>query len=250
MKFSRTYSAPGGPYAGVIFEPRTSRIVNPDGSVIFEAKDVMVPTGWSQVAVDVLAQKYCRKAGVPKAPRACRGGRAGVAVALDRRRQRRSRRAAQRSVRGGARRAPGLQPHGGLLDLLGLEARLFRHRKRRTGLLRRDVRDARAPDRRAELAAMVQYRPALGVRHRRTGARALLCRSADDGARVGRCLLAPASLGVLHPSIKDDLVNEGGFFDGILREARIFKGGSGSGANFSKIRGAGEKLTGGGTSTV
>ncbi|HEY8314597.1 MAG TPA: LAGLIDADG family homing endonuclease, partial [Candidatus Baltobacteraceae bacterium] len=67
MKFRRTYSAPGEPYAGLIFEPRTSRIVNPDGSVIFEAKDVMVPTGWSQVAVDVLAQKYCRKAGVPAA---------------------------------------------------------------------------------------------------------------------------------------------------------------------------------------
>ncbi|MDQ2663506.1 MAG: adenosylcobalamin-dependent ribonucleoside-diphosphate reductase [Candidatus Eremiobacteraeota bacterium] len=65
MKFRRTYSAPGEPYAGLTFEPRTSRIVNPDGSVIFEAKDVMVPTGWSQVAVDVLAQKYCRKAGVP-----------------------------------------------------------------------------------------------------------------------------------------------------------------------------------------
>src|SRR5215469_2301317 len=67
MKFRRLYSAPGDPYAGLNFEPRTSRIVNPDGSVIFEAKDVMVPEGWSQVAVDVLAQKYCRKAGVPKA---------------------------------------------------------------------------------------------------------------------------------------------------------------------------------------
>jgi ribonucleoside-diphosphate reductase alpha chain len=67
MKFLRTYSAPGDPYAGVVFESRTSRIVNPDGSVIFEAKDVLVPAGWSQVAVDVLAQKYCRKAGVPKA---------------------------------------------------------------------------------------------------------------------------------------------------------------------------------------
>ena len=67
MKFQRTYSTPDDRYAGVVFEPRTSRIVNPDGSVIFEAKDVMVPTTWSQVAVDVLAQKYCRKAGVPKA---------------------------------------------------------------------------------------------------------------------------------------------------------------------------------------
>ncbi|HEX3456552.1 MAG TPA: hypothetical protein VHR97_01225, partial [Candidatus Baltobacteraceae bacterium] len=67
MKFSRTYSVSGDPYAGVAFEPRTSRIVNPDGSVIFEAKDVMVPVEWTQVAVDVLAQKYCRKAGVPTA---------------------------------------------------------------------------------------------------------------------------------------------------------------------------------------
>jgi len=65
MKFRRTYSVPGEPYHGVDFEPRTSKIVNPDGSVIFEAKDMMVPKAWSQVAVDVLAQKYCRKAGVP-----------------------------------------------------------------------------------------------------------------------------------------------------------------------------------------
>ena len=67
MKFARTYTAIGDQYAGVTFEPRTSRIVNPDGSVIFEAKDVMVPSAWSQVAVDVLAQKYFRKAGVPSA---------------------------------------------------------------------------------------------------------------------------------------------------------------------------------------
>ncbi|MGC8486439.1 MAG: vitamin B12-dependent ribonucleotide reductase, partial [Candidatus Baltobacteraceae bacterium] len=65
MKFARLYSVAGEPYAGVAFEPRTSRIVNPNGSVIFEAKDIMVPAAWSQVAVDVLAQKYCRKAGVP-----------------------------------------------------------------------------------------------------------------------------------------------------------------------------------------
>ncbi len=69
MKFRRIFSAEGDAYAGITFEPRTSRIVNPDGSVIFEAKDVMVPAGWSQVAVDVIAQKYFRKAGVPKALR-------------------------------------------------------------------------------------------------------------------------------------------------------------------------------------
>ena len=65
MKFERAYSRPGDAYAGLTFVPRTSRISNPDGSVIFEAKDCMVPSDWSQVAVDVLAQKYFRKAGVP-----------------------------------------------------------------------------------------------------------------------------------------------------------------------------------------
>ena len=65
MKFSRTYSAPGDPYAGLDFEPRTSRIANPDGKVVFELKDAAIPTGWSQVATDILAQKYFRKAGVP-----------------------------------------------------------------------------------------------------------------------------------------------------------------------------------------
>jgi ribonucleoside-diphosphate reductase alpha chain len=67
MKFARTYSAPNEPYAGVAFEPRTSRIVNPNGSMIFEAKDIQIPAQWSQVATDIIAQKYFRKAGVPSA---------------------------------------------------------------------------------------------------------------------------------------------------------------------------------------
>ncbi len=65
MKFARTYSTTGDPYAGIVFEPRTSRIVNPDGKVVFELKDAQIPTGWSQVATDIIAQKYFRKAGVP-----------------------------------------------------------------------------------------------------------------------------------------------------------------------------------------
>ncbi len=69
MKLGRRYSHPTDPYPGLAFEPRSSKIVNPDGSVIFEADDVVAPTGWSQVAVDVLAQKYFRRAGVPKALR-------------------------------------------------------------------------------------------------------------------------------------------------------------------------------------
>src|SRR4051794_29320267 len=51
-------------FAGITFVPRTSRIVNPNGTVVFELKDLMAPEGWSQVAVDILAQKYFRKAGI------------------------------------------------------------------------------------------------------------------------------------------------------------------------------------------
>ena len=58
---------PASPYAALEFVSRRSEIRNPDGSVVFEAEDVKVPAGWSQVAVDILAQKYFRKAGIPAA---------------------------------------------------------------------------------------------------------------------------------------------------------------------------------------
>ena len=65
MKISRRFTREGqDAFAAIAFAPRTSKIVNPNGSVVFEAKDVNVPAGWSQVAVDILAQKYFRRAGV------------------------------------------------------------------------------------------------------------------------------------------------------------------------------------------
>src|SRR5689334_18251742 len=67
MQITRRYTAEGqDPFAAFRFVPRTSRIVNPDGSVVFEMKDLLAPEGFSQVAVDILAQKYFRRAGVPK----------------------------------------------------------------------------------------------------------------------------------------------------------------------------------------
>src|SRR5260370_24067793 len=66
MHIHRRFTREGvDPLAPVPFAPRTSRIVNPDGSVVFEMKDIQVRESWSQVAVDVVAQKYFRKAGVP-----------------------------------------------------------------------------------------------------------------------------------------------------------------------------------------
>ena len=65
MKISRYFTQSGSdPYATIPFEPRKSEIRNPDGSTVFLMENVMVPAHWSQVATDILAQKYFRKAGL------------------------------------------------------------------------------------------------------------------------------------------------------------------------------------------
>src|SRR6516164_3073342 len=68
MHIPRRYTVEGqDPFSSINFTGRTSRIVNPDGTVVFEMNDLLAPEGWSQVAVDILAQKYFRKAGLPAA---------------------------------------------------------------------------------------------------------------------------------------------------------------------------------------
>ena len=65
MKITRYFTKSGqSPYEGIPFEPRKSEIRNPDGSTVFLMENVMVPAHWSQVATDILAQKYFRKAGL------------------------------------------------------------------------------------------------------------------------------------------------------------------------------------------
>ena len=67
MKFTRLFTTAGtDPYAKLSFTERTSEIRNPDGTVVFKAEKVGVPEGWTQTATDILAQKYFRKAGVPR----------------------------------------------------------------------------------------------------------------------------------------------------------------------------------------
>ena len=69
MRIERRFTTAGqNPYEGVEFRNVTSEIRNPDGSVVFRQEAIEVPATWSQVACDILAQKYFRKAGVPKRP--------------------------------------------------------------------------------------------------------------------------------------------------------------------------------------
>jgi ribonucleoside-diphosphate reductase alpha chain len=251
MKFQRTYSTPQDPYAGLSFEPRTSRIVNPDGSVIFEAKDVMVPVGWSQVAVDVLAQKYCRKAGVPKAVKQV--AEEGVPDWL-------SRSVADDSALDSIPRDEQFGAERDSRQVFNRMAGCWTYWGWKYGYFD------------TENDARVYYDEMCAMLARQIGApnspqwfnTGLHWAYGISGPAQGHWFVDPADgtaqaspNAFEHPqvsacfilSIQDDLVNEGGIFDGVLREARIFKGGSGSGANFSKLRAAGEKLTGGGTSS-
>ncbi|MGI9415579.1 MAG: hypothetical protein ACR2PM_18020, partial [Hyphomicrobiales bacterium] len=66
MRIKRCYTKKGAsPFEGIEFRTTTSEIRNPDGSIVFRLEDIQVPAAWSQVASDILAQKYFRKAGVP-----------------------------------------------------------------------------------------------------------------------------------------------------------------------------------------
>jgi ribonucleoside-diphosphate reductase alpha chain len=66
LKVTRKYTSKGDPYKGIVWEKRSSKIANPDGSVVFEMDDVEIPSTWSQVATDIMVSKYFRKAGVPQ----------------------------------------------------------------------------------------------------------------------------------------------------------------------------------------
>ena len=66
MRIERHYTKEGvSPYDSIEFRTATSEIRNPDGSIVFRLEDIKIPTAWSQVASDIIAQKYFRKAGVP-----------------------------------------------------------------------------------------------------------------------------------------------------------------------------------------
>ncbi len=128
MRIERRFTREGqSPYADIAFKTATSEIRNPDGSVVFRLADIDVPEQFSQVATDILAQKYFRKAGVPARAEERRGrDRSFLAVALGGRRGRPGRSARRRTLWLGDGCPPGVRPACRHLDLLGLEGRLFR----------------------------------------------------------------------------------------------------------------------------
>jgi len=224
MKINRYFTTAGqDAYTGIPFEPRRSEIRNPDGSTVFLMENVMVPAHWSQVAVDILAQKYFRKAGVPQAD-----GTDGS--------ENDSRQVFHRLA--GCWRQWG-ETHG-YFDTAE-DAQAFYDEL--VHMLAKQVAAPNSPQ---------WFNTGLHFAYGITGVPQGHFYVDPKTGELSRSLNAyerPQPHACFILSVKDDLVNEGGIMDLWTREARIFKYGSGVGTNFSRIRGENERLSGGGKSS-
>jgi ribonucleoside-diphosphate reductase alpha chain len=252
MKIERKFtSVESGAYGEIGFATMVSEIRNPDGTIVFRNDAVEVPQGWSQVASDVLAQKYFRKAGVPAALK--RVKEKGVPEFL------------WRSVPDAAAMADmpvearnlGETSAKQVFDRL---AGAWTYWGWKGGYFTAES-DARAYYDEMRFMLARQMAAPNSPQWFNTG---LHWAYGVDGPAQGHYYVDYQS-GVLtksdsayeHPqphacfiqSVKDDLVGDGGIMDLWVREARLFKYGSGTGTNFSSLRGAGEKLSGGGKSS-
>jgi ribonucleoside-diphosphate reductase alpha chain len=252
MKITRRFTKAGqSPYATIAFRRATSEIKNPDGSIVFRLEGFEVPEHWSQVAADILAQKYFRKAGVPK--RLKKVEENAVPSWL------------WRSVadQDALRLLPEGERIGGETDARQVFDRLagtWTYWGWKGGYFSSEE-DAQAFfDEHRYMLAMQMAAPN-SPQWFNTG---LHWAYGIDGPGQGHFYvdyqtgeLKVSSSAYEHPqphacfiqSVEDDLVNENGIMDLWVREARLFKYGSGTGSNFSALRGANEKLSGGGRSS-
>src|SRR5947207_14037247 len=252
MHIARRFTNSGrDPYETVAFKSASSEIRNPDGSAVFAAEDIEVPAQWSQVACDILAQKYLRKAGVPT--RLAPVEEDGVPAWLWRRvpdaavlanLPKEAQSGAETSAKQCFDRLAGTWTYwgwkGGYFDGED-DARAFYDELR--VMLARQMGAPNSPQwfNTGLFWAYGIDGPAQGHYYAdyRTG-KVRVSESAYEHPQPHACFIQ---------SVADDLVNEGGIMDLWVREARLFKYGSGTGSNFSKLRGDGERLSGGGRSS-
>ncbi|HWM80583.1 MAG TPA: vitamin B12-dependent ribonucleotide reductase [Pseudolabrys sp.] len=252
MRIERRYTTEGqSAYATIAFRMTTSEIRNPDGSTVFRADNVEVPEFWSQVASDVLAQKYFRKAGVParlkkveenSVPSFLWRSVADEAALADLPEAERT--TGETSARQVFDRLAGTWTYwgwkGGYFD---------------------GEADAQAFFDELRFMLASQMCAPNSPQWFNTG---LHWAYGIDGPGQGHFYVDPftgkltrSKSAYEHPqphacfiqSVKDDLVNDGGIMDLWVREARLFKYGSGTGSNFSALRAEGERLSGGGRSS-
>ncbi len=235
LKINRKYTSPGDPYKDIVWEKRSSKITNPDGSTVFEMNDVEIPSTWSQVATDIMVSKYFRKAGVPQTDK-------------------------KGNVIKDENGEVVLGPETSSKQVFNRLAETWRHWGEKTGYFSSEE-DAQAFEDELKYMLATQMAAPNSPQWFNTG---LNYKYGLTGKEQGFWFVDPKT-GELTPgedsysrpqphacfiqSIDDDLVNEGGIMDLWVKEARLFKFGSGTGTNFSNLRGEGENLSGGGVSS-
>ena len=252
MRIERQFTEAGkSPYDAIPFRESGSEIRNPDGSVVFSLARFAVPERWSQVAADILAQKYFRKAGVPA----------------------KSKRVEENSVPSWLWRSvpdeealaslPEAERYGGETDARQVFDRLagtWTYWGWKGGYFTSEEDASAFFDELRYMLAMQMGAPN-SPQWFNTG---LYWAYGIDGPSQGHYYVdfetgevkastsayeRPQPHACFIQSIDDDLVNEGGIMDLWVREARLFKYGSGTGTNFSQLRGENEPLSGGGKSS-
>ncbi|MEQ8603822.1 MAG: vitamin B12-dependent ribonucleotide reductase [Marivibrio sp.] len=252
MRVSRRFTSEGeSPYATIEFRRTDSEIRNPDGTTVFSLKNIEVPGHWSQVACDVLAQKYFRKAGVPAATKPV--AEKDVPAFLHRREADEkalaklpedARTTHENSAKQVFDRLAGAWAYwgwkGGYFDAAE-DAQAYYDEMRY--MLARQMAAPNSPQ---------WFNTGLHWLHGIDGpsqghhyvdfktGKLTKSKSAYEHPQPHACFIQ---------GVKDDLVNDGGIMDLWVREARLFKYGSGTGANFSALRSASEPLAGGGKSS-
>ncbi|RLT19959.1 MAG: vitamin B12-dependent ribonucleotide reductase, partial [Planctomycetota bacterium] len=245
MRISRRFTSPGkDPFASVTFISRTSRIVNPDGKAVFEMKDILAPEGWSQVAVDILAQKYFRKAGIPVKTEKVSEEGLPTWLWKSQTSKNDNRTTHETDARQVFRRLAGCWTYWGWKGgYFSSEEEALNFHDELCYMLATQMAAPNSPQwfNTGLFWAYGIDGPAQG--HYRVDP------VSDEVVRSKSAYENPAPHACFIQSVSDDLVNDGGIMDLWVREARIFKYGSGTGSNFSAIRGEGESLSGGGKSS-
>lgn len=236
MKIDRFFTVKGeDPYKSVAYSLRDCRITNPDGSVVFEMKNAEMPTSWSQVASDIMISKYFRKAGIPQKdlhgnPILDEDGNPVTGP--------------ETSVKQVVHRLAGCWRHWG--EKQGYfdskeDAQAFYDE-----LVYMLLHQMAAPNSPQWFNTGLHY--AYGIAGKPQGHYYIDPKS-EKLKKADSAYERPQPHACFIQSVQDDLVNEKGIMDLWVREARLFKYGSGTGTNFSDIRGKGETLSGGGTSS-
>ncbi|MBL8995283.1 MAG: adenosylcobalamin-dependent ribonucleoside-diphosphate reductase, partial [Spirochaetia bacterium] len=251
MQFKRFFTEVGNAYKGIDFETRVSEIKNPDGTTVFRMDNVVVPKGWTQTATDIIAQKYFRKAGIPAATKKVK--EKGVPEWLSpsvpdedklRSLPENARTTAETDSRQVFNRLAGCWTYWGWKgNYFSTEEDAKSFYEELVHMLAEQMAAPNSPQ---------WFNTGLNWAYGITGpSQGHHYVDYETGKMVSStdAYTHPQPHACFIQSVSDDLVNEGGIMDLWVREARLFKYGSGTGTNFSELRGSGEKLSGGGRSS-